>query len=264
MAIVLLTDFGIADGYVGTMKGVITKIAPDTPIIDLAHDLPPYQISHAALILSQTFHFFPHQTIFVVVVDPGVGSERKPILVKTDRYTFIAPDNGVLTLALEQEENLTILNLNNPDYFLSEVSATFHGRDIFAPIAAHLSKGEDLSKLGTLIHEYFKLPKCHPKVQGDHLEGVLLAIDRFGNGITNFHRSFIESHLKKKPFGLKFVGTKNKPVSKLLQYYAEGKVGEIFLVFGSSGYLEIAQREGSAAEKLHLQIGQKILITELT
>ncbi|MDX1387131.1 MAG: SAM-dependent chlorinase/fluorinase [bacterium] len=264
MAIVLLSDFGWSDGYVGMMKGVIHHIAPDAPILDLAHDLPPFQITQAAWVLRHALPYFPEGSIFVCVVDPGVGSERSPILVKTEHFTFIGPDNGIFTLALEQEPALSYFKLTNPRFFQKSVSATFHGRDIFAPVAAHFYTGVELGNLGEALPDILRLPELFPQKGKGFWEGQIMAIDRFGNAITNFHRDFLGREMTGAPMELKLVGQRRKPLDRWVTHYAEGKNGETLLLFGASGYLEIAEREGSAAQKLKLKIGQRIQLRQVS
>ena len=261
MPIVLMTDFGNAGNYVGTLKGVLAKITPDEPVLDLTHEIPPFDILQGALTLYQSYQFFPDDSIFVVVVDPGVGSPRKPILAKTDHYTFIAPDNGVLTWVLAYEKNFSLFHLDNPEYHLPVVSETFHGRDIFAPVAAHWSKGVDLLKLGSPLDDYLKLEECFPTSEGDQVLGKVISIDRFGNAITNLHRQLLESSFPQRKFTLRFKGKRRKPLEKLSLHYAEGKVGEIMMLYGSSNFLEISVNQGSAAEKLKINRGQEVILS---
>ncbi len=176
-----MSDFGLKDAYVGILKGVIESIAPGTPVLDIAHDLPPFDRIHAGALLYQAYRFFPRKTIFVTVVDPGVGSERKPILVETENYFFVGPDNGVFTMVLAEEEVRRIFHLTNPNFFLPELSHTFHGRDIFAPVAAHLARGVDPARMGEEISDWVRLPEFSPGVGKDAIRGQVLSIDRFGN-----------------------------------------------------------------------------------
>lgn len=264
MAIVLLSDFGWSDGYVGMMKGVIQRIAPDAPILDLAHDLPPFQITQAAWVLRHALPYFPEESIFVCVVDPGVGSERKALMVKTDHYTLIGPDNGIFTLALEKDPALSYFELTNPRYWQKNASATFQGRDIFASVAAHCYAGVEPRELGESIPEILQLTHLFPKKRRGFWEGEMMAVDRFGNGITNFHRDFLEANVPGNSYEVKLEGQRSKPYRKWVTHYGEGAMGEILLLFGSSGYLEIAVREGSAAQKLNLKIGQKIQIRQVS
>lgn len=261
MPIVLMTDFGNSGNYVGTIKGVLAKIAPDTPVLDLTHDIPPFDILEGALTLYQSYQFFPENSIFVVVVDPGVGSPRKPILAKTNHYTFIAPDNGLLTWVLAYEQEAVLFHLDNPKYHLPLVSGTFHGRDIFAPVAAHRSNGVDILKLGSPLDDYRKLKECFPVTQGKQISGKVIVIDRFGNAVTNIHRQWVQSTFPKGKFSLSLKGKRRKPLKKLSHHYGEGKIGEIMMLFGSSNFLEISVNQGSAAEKLKINRGQEVILS---
>jgi len=255
MPIVLLTDFGLKDPYVGLLKGVIAGIAPQTPVIDLTHEIPSFQISQAAFTLFQSYRYFPKGSIFLAVVDPGVGTSRAALLIKTKDYFFLAPDNGLLSLVLEQEKAEIIVRLENKEYFLDKVSKTFHGRDIFAPVAAHLSRGVSPAKLGPVISHYQKLDLFFPTIQKKKICGKIVSVDSFGNAITNLSRNFIEKNFPNFQFQVRI---KKKKIAKLYSHYAEAKKGEVFLLFGSSDFLEIAAHQGSAAKKLQLKIGDSL------
>jgi S-adenosyl-L-methionine hydrolase (adenosine-forming) len=266
MPIALLTDFGSSDGYVGSLKGVALRIAPDTPVIDISHDIPAFDILEGAVVLFRAFAYFPKKTIFVVVVDPGVGSERKPILVETADYYFVAPDNGVLTLALAEQKIQRIIHLMDEKYFLQPRSHTFHGRDIFIPVAAHLVNGAAVKKFGAELSDYVRLPALEPQISAEAIHGQVIAVDRFGNIFTNLTRRLLERYFSKMDFTL-FVGagssrpgTETKSLQGLHSHYAEGEPGQAMLLFSSSNLLEIAVNQGSAAEILGLQRGDKIKI----
>lgn len=272
--IVLLSDFGHQDSYVGMLKGVIAKIAPEASVIDLTHGLPPYQILSAAFELFRAHEYFPQGSIFVCVVDPGVGSARKPLLANTKDYTFIAPDNGLLTMVLRDVTELSLLELNQEKYQLQNPSHTFHGRDIFAPAAAHLSNGVDLLALGKPVFDYKKLPECFPVLhktkKGLSATGCILNIDHYGNAITNFSKAWIEKKILKHissqskfmNLQLEFPATQRSSLSQWTSHYQAISDKKAHLLFGSSGFLEIACREASAAEKLKLKNGQKVQLTE--
>src|SRR3989442_15159550 len=179
--ITLATDFGFSDWFVGTMKGVILGIAPRAAIVDITHEIPAGDIRAGAFALRASYRFFPKGTVHVVVVDPGVGSERKAIVVETDNYFFIGPDNGVLSWALAKERIKTIRALENEHYFLHPISGTFHGRDIFAPVAAHLASGVPTRKLGPVSKDFMRLPWPEPKRARNRIEAKIVCIDRFGN-----------------------------------------------------------------------------------
>ena len=184
--ITLLTDFGTRDGYVGAMKGVLRRLAPQAQIIDISHDIPPQDIHQAAFVLRSILPYFPEDTIHVVVVDPGVGSERRPVAVIGEQASFVGPDNGVFTPVYESQPAAEIFELRNPAYHLPEVSATFHGRDIFAPVAAHLANGVAPEMLGPRVDDPVRLllPQALRLADGS-LQGTLQAVDHFGNCISN-------------------------------------------------------------------------------
>ena len=178
--ITLITDFGLEDTYVGIMKGVILNINPNVQIVDLTHKIRPQSIKQASFLLKSAYGFFPKGTIHVAVVDPGVGSERRPLLVKTPNFFFIAPDNGILEL-IYQTEPVQVFHLSNPKYFLPEISATFHARDVFAPIAGYLSLGKTCEELGIEVYDFQRLEWPLPKVENNSLKGEVIYIDHFGN-----------------------------------------------------------------------------------
>lgn len=252
MIIALLTDFGTKDYFVGAMKGVILSINPEAKIIDITHDIEPQNIRSAGFTLASCYHNFPQKTIFVSVVDPGVGSDRRAILVETENYYFIAPDNGLLSLIIKNESNYRIFELTNPKFFLSKMSQTFHGRDVFAPVAAWLSKGISSNEFGNEISELIFSKNLYPKiVSADKITGNIIHIDNFGNIITNFRKTDLATN-----FSLQ---VNENMITKHHTFYAEGKVSEIFSIWGSAGYLEIAVNCNSAKELLNAEIGNEIL-----
>jgi S-adenosyl-L-methionine hydrolase (adenosine-forming) len=254
--ITLTTDFGTRDWFVGTMKGVIAGIAPKAKVIDLTHELPPGGIRGGAFALAASCRFFPKGTVHVVVVDPGVGSRRKAIAVRTAGGIFVGPDNGVLSWALAKEQIVAIHSLENEDYFLQPVSRTFHGRDVFAPAAAHLSRGVPIKKLGPAVTDLVRLEWPEPRRRPGGLEGEVVYIDRFGNAITNLdsgllqarHWASCEIHAKRRrlcPLGSFYQGVaRNTPVALL----------------GSSGFLEIAVNGGSAEKLLGVRTGDQVVL----
>lgn len=239
--IVLLTDFGQSDGYVGVMKGVIHSIAPAATVIDLSHEIAQADIQAASFVLWNQHRFFPADSIFVCVVDPGVGSDRAIIAVKTDRHIFLVPDNGVLDLILCETRAHTILKVENPAFFRQgSPSSTFHGRDIFAPTAAHLATGGLFTQLGP-IHSY-RLPACPFEDMGPGVAGSILHIDTFGNLITNLRQSAIV------PSGFR-IGDRQIPRQS---HYGAVSRGELLSIAASHGLWEIACRDGSAHDILDL------------
>lgn len=259
MPIALLTDFGLSDAYVGILKAVIYSIAPKTAVLDLAHELPPYDKIHAGLLLYQAYRYFPKKTAFVVVVDPGVGSARRPLLVQTKDYAFIGPDNGVLTMALEGQKINRIVHLRNEKYFLKPVSSTFHGRDIFAPVAAHLAKGVAAKKFGPETSSLLRLGAFLPEIDRKWIRGRVLSVDRFGSLLTNLRRDLLAKHFPKMDF--RVITREGIPALRgVRKHYAEGASRQPLLLFSSADLLEIAVNQGSAARRLKLKAGDTVKI----
>lgn len=258
--ITLTTDYGTDDHLVGTLKGVILKINPEVTIVDITHHVTPFDLLDGALAIGTAYAYFPPKTIHVVVVDPGVGTERRPLLVSAQSQYFIAPDNGVLSLIYEREQNVVVRHANAEHYYLQPLSKTFHGRDVFAPVAAWLSKGWQTASMGEEITDYkrFALPK--PKPGDDGLKGVVLRIDSFGNLVTNFRAEDLPSGAQNGG-GLKLqVGAST--VSQLVDTFALGKAGEPVAYIGSSGYLEIAINKANASRTLSIGRGTPVVLTK--
>ncbi|MBD3245460.1 MAG: hypothetical protein GF333_00425, partial [Candidatus Omnitrophica bacterium] len=231
--IALLTDFGLKDHYVGVMKGVIKKICPETPVVDVTHGITPQNILEAGMRLLQSYPFFPARTIFVVVVDPGVGSDRAAIAVETEQFVFFAPDNGVLAPVCERERVHAQVKLTRRQYFLSPVSATFHGRDVFAAAAAHHAQGVSLAQLGEPLKRIHRAAFPVPEVRGARLRGLVCAADRFGNILTNIDTALISEFLRGgKNFRAVCMG---REISGWYRAYAEAPEQVPFLIIGSSG-----------------------------
>ena len=253
--ITLTTDFGQSDWFVGTMKGVIASINPNAKVIDISHCVPLGDIRAGAFALMAAYRYFPAKTIHVAVVDPGVGSKRRSIVVETERYIFIGPDNGVLSWALRGERLKSIHWLENRKLALAERSATFHGRDVFAPAAAHLSRGATVSSVGPKAKSFVELPWLEPGWRGDALEGEVIYIDHFGNAITNISKNDLN------PFkGAEVRILIGKRAIALGFCYAGAKAGKPLGVVNSANYLEIAVNGGSAAQKLKLRIGAPVTV----
>jgi S-adenosylmethionine hydrolase len=252
--ITFTTDFGLSDHFVGTMKGVVAGIAPLARVIDITHEVAPYNVTEAAFVIAETWPYFPKGTIHVVVVDPGVGSSRRPILAEVGGHYFIAPDNAVLSLVFDSAAH-KVRVISNPKFMRREISRTFHGRDIFAPAAAHLAKGAKPAAFGKLIQDYVRTWSAKPVLKNkDSWRGTLLKVDRFGNLITNFSvRDF--AGIKTRPFEMR-AGAKR--IHRLALTYAETEVGDLFVIVGSSGYLEIAANQASAAELLGSSAGATV------
>ncbi|MGI9104145.1 MAG: SAM hydrolase/SAM-dependent halogenase family protein [Terriglobales bacterium] len=245
--ITFTTDFGLNDHYVGTMKGVILNINPAAQIVDICNAVQSYDVLDGALTIAQAYRYFPSDTVHLVIVDPGVGTTRRPLLVTTEKHVFIAPDNGVLSFVYEKEERISVRHITAEHYYLQPVSATFHGRDVFAAIAGWLSKGTDVAKFGDEITDYtrFAAPKAKP-VNEKLLKGVVLKVDKFGNLITNITPADLPQLFAPEPPPFKVLVAKSE-ISKMKTAYAQGTPGEVFVILNSMGFLEIASHRGSAA-----------------
>ncbi|OGP72581.1 MAG: hypothetical protein A2V86_04030 [Deltaproteobacteria bacterium RBG_16_49_23] len=253
--ITLLTDFGTKDHYVASMKGVILRINSRCALIDISHGVSPQDIREGAFLLTGACSYFPKGTIHIAVVDPGVGSPRKPILIETKNYFFIGPDNGLLTLAARKDGIRQTVVLTNKKYFLSEVSATFHGRDIFAPVAGHLSLGVTPASFGKRTEHWVELDRGKPKIKGDTLIGEVIHIDGFGNLISNIEKEGFSKFIKDRPF---LIRAGKKTIQDLKRGYYEGKKNDPIALFGSGGFLEISVREGNAQKVLKVKRGDPI------
>ncbi|MCS6829997.1 MAG: SAM-dependent chlorinase/fluorinase [bacterium] len=259
--ITLLTDFGTEDTYVGVMKGVIASLCADATVIDLTHEVPPQDIATGAFLLDASVDYFPEGTIHVAVVDPGVGTSRKPVALRTSRAFFVGPDNGLFTLVLQRQKLLQAVCLDNPQYHLPNPSATFHGRDLFAPVAAHLARGVPLEELGTPLTRLQRLPLPRIRVDWLGIRATVVHIDRFGNVITNLTRADYEAWRVrwdvKEPAVEVVSGTDLLPICRT---YGEVPRGQALALFGSSQRLEVAINGGNAAQVFHLQRGETIRI----
>ncbi len=245
--IALLSDFGARDHYAGTMKGVMIGICPDVTLLDISHDITPHDVMEGALQLAASYRYFPAGTIFLAVVDPGVGSSRRGIAAEAGDYRFVAPDNGVLTAVLRETPPKRIVELTERRYARPTVSRTFEGRDRFAPAAAWLAKGIQLSALGRTISVYHQLDLPQVEVTATRLSGVVLLVDRFGNLVTNIDRRTFEAFTKGQPVSLVAAG---RPIAGVVATYADIRGGEVCALFGSTDHLELAVNGGSAAATL--------------
>ncbi|MGI8884219.1 MAG: SAM hydrolase/SAM-dependent halogenase family protein [Pyrinomonadaceae bacterium] len=251
--IALITDFGTADYFVGAMKGVILSINPVAQTIDITHEIPPQNIASASFALRACYRNFPEKTIFVAVVDPGVGSNRKAILVETIDYFFIAPDNGLLSFVFDETESFRVYELSNEQFFRRPISRTFHGRDVFASAAAHLSNGAKPEKFGAIIKNYVHAAENKPQNSGENeIAAEIIHIDRFGNLITNLRKKDAPEN-----FSLKIAG---QTIEKMREFYSEAESAEVFMIWGSAGFLEIVAFNDSAAALLNAEIGQKVIL----
>jgi len=254
--VTLTTDFGLHDYFAGTMKGVILNINPTAQIVDISHAVQSFDVLDGALTIAAAYSYFAPGTIHVVVVDPGVGTSRRPIVAGTASYLFVAPDNGVLSFVFEWEERVTVRQITDQSIFLQPVSATFQGRDIFAPVAGHLSKGRDSATLGEIVGDYVRLPLPRPRRMGNSVVGVVLRVDKFGNLVTNI-RPGDAPQLFQPGQGFRLMAG-NGVIRSLRHAFAEGAPGEAFAILGSMGFLEIAANRGSAAELLGAGEGAEV------
>jgi S-adenosylmethionine hydrolase len=257
MAIALLSDFGLRDSYVGAMKGVLARLAPNAAVIDISHEIPPFDVIEGGLKLYQAFSYFPRKTAFVAVVDPGVGSSRKAILVETEDYFFLGPDNGLLSMALAEQKIRRIVELKNEKYFLKPTSGTFHGRDIFAPAAAHLSQGLSAEFFGPELTGYERHPAFLPQREAKEIRGQILAFDRFGSAISNLSRNYLARYHQGATLKVEVAGI---ALEGLRENYSAAPEGHPFLLFGSSQLLEISVKQGSAQAALQLSRGENLKI----
>lgn len=269
--VALLTDFGTEDVYVGVMKGVMKSIAPDLQFVDISHAIRPQSVRESALALLHSYHYFPEGTVFLVVVDPGVGSQRRPVLVQAGGYRFIAPDNGVLAYVLNEITVEKAVILDDPHYHRSNVSNTFHGRDIFAPAAAYAARGDiPFEHFGSPAGELASLPLPQLRIERQKLTGEVTHIDRFGNIITSIgrldwldeNRIALESgeisiRIEAKQAEITIHG---QQIQGIVRAYHEAARGTLLTQIDSNGYLEIAINQGNAGRRLDAAIGDEVQV----
>jgi len=256
--ITFTTDFGSGEHYVGVMKGVIYSINPAAHIVDISNGVQSYDLLDGALAISQAYSYFPKDTIHLVVVDPGVGSSRRPIIVNAGQYIFVAPDNGVLSMVYAREESVSVRHITADHYFRNPISNTFHGRDVFAPVAAYLSKGVEPIKFGDTVQDYVRFAAPKPKPSGaNSWKGIVLKTDKFGNLITNITPNDIPHLFAGGTFKLT-VG--KAEVTRLCSSYAEGVQGEIFAILGSAGFLEISANRTPASRLAGADKGSEVTV----
>ena len=254
--ITLMTDFGGRDAYAGAMKGVILGIHHGSVIVDITHEIPAHDIREAAFSLSGYVRFFPEGSIHMVIVDPGVGGERKPLIVKTERCFLVGPDNGVFTHIYNREKVVQAVEITNKDLMLPHVSSVFHGRDVFAPAAAHLAAGVPLKKFGPPITDLATLHIPSPISARDGLTGQVIHVDRFGNAVTNIdEKAFREREGRKV-----VIEIDRREIHQMHKAYNEASEGETFALFGSFGLLEIAINKGSAAARHGIKINDQVKV----
>jgi S-adenosyl-L-methionine hydrolase (adenosine-forming) len=259
--VTLTTDFGTNDHFVGAMKGVILEIVPEAAIVDISHAVQAFDVLDGALTISQAYQYFPTGTVHAVVIDPGVGTSRRPIIASSDGYHFVAPDNGVLSMVYAKEERIHVRHITSDHYFRQPVSNTFHGRDVFSPVAAYLAKQVDSHKFGEEVEDYVKFAAPKPKAAGENrIRGVVLKVDKFGNLITNVTPADVPALFAAKLPGFK-ITVGSKEITEIRTAYAEGAPGEVFGILGSMGYLEIAANRGAAAQITGAGKGSEVILT---
>jgi S-adenosyl-L-methionine hydrolase (adenosine-forming) len=256
--ITFTTDFGLTEHHVGVMKGVIHSINPAAQIVDISNAVQSFDLLDGALAISQAYSYFPKDTVHLVVVDPGVGSSRRPILVSAGQYQFVAPDNGVLSFIYEREERVSVRHITSEHYFRSPVSNTFHGRDVFAPVAAYLSKGVDTAKFGDPISDYIRFAAPRPKtVAPNAWKAVVLKTDKFGNLITNITPNDVPQLFDGTAQAFT-INIGKAQVNKLCSSYSQGGSGELFAILGSAGFLEISTNRGAASRLAGADKGSEV------
>ncbi len=250
--ITLLTDFGYQDPYVGIMKGVVSTINPDAIILDIAHDVPSFSVRHAAFSLFSYYKYYPKNTVHLVVVDPGVGSNRKAIAAKIDGNYYVLPDNGIITYIWKEGEAKEAYSLENKKYFLLPLSNTFHGRDIFSPVAAYISKGIDIKEFGPKIEKPVLFSIRSAEKRGNKITGEIIYTDKFGNAVANIPRELFDGE------SAFYVNIKKQKIYNFAHFYGEYKIKEKFSIFGSTEYLELSMNQGSIVDELKIKIGDPI------
>jgi S-adenosylmethionine hydrolase len=254
--IALLTDFGTSNHYAGTMKGVVLGICPDVTLVDIAHDLPPHDVVAGAFELAAAYRYFPPGTIFLVVVDPGVGSARRALAAEAGEYRFVGPDNGVLSVALKDPPPRKVVELTERKYARPTISRTFEGRDRFAPAAAWLARGVALASLGRPLGDYQRLDLPDPVLTDIGVAGTVIRVDRFGNAITNIDRRTFE----RAATGRVRVIAGTHEIGRVVATYAEAEAGEPCALFGSTDHLEVAIAGGDASGRLGLSRGAPVTV----
>ncbi|HXG31463.1 MAG TPA: SAM-dependent chlorinase/fluorinase [Thermodesulfobacteriota bacterium] len=250
--ITLTTDFGLKDHYVGAMKGVILSVNPDALITDITHEIPPHDVFKGAFTLRNSYRYFPRGTVHVAVIDPGVGGRRRPIAVEADGHIFVGPDNGVFTFIYRESKSFSAFEITNPRYFLPDVSFTFHGRDIFAPVAANLSLGVSVECLGKRVKKPVALRIKEPEIRRGEIIGKIIYVDSFGNLITNIPAGLI------KPESTIYVG--KRVISGISKSYTDVPEGRFLAVIGSSGFLEISINRGRACDVIN--VGEELRVRD--
>lgn len=256
--ITLTTDFGLEDAYVGAMKGVILAQFPDVKLVDLSHHIPPQQILRGAMVVEQAYRYFPVGTVHLFVVDPGVGSRRAAVAASADGHFFVGPDNGWIPFVLQGRQPDEVVYLDQPSFWRTPTpSSTFHGRDVFAPVAAHVAAGRSLEEVGSPCPALIPLPVPQPVWSHHALRGEILYADHFGNAITNLHRSLVQAWPDDEAWEVAFGDQADIPVRRT---YADAHPGDCLALWGSSDYLEISIRNGNACLALGLRVGSPVTL----
>ena len=259
--ITLTTDFGTRDHFAGSMKAVLLTINPSAVLVDISHEVASYSIIDAAFTIGHAYSFFPAGSVHLVVVDPGVGTDRRALLVQTAKYFFVGPDNGVFSFIYEREERLVVRHITAEHYFLQPVSRTFHGRDVFSPIAAWVSKGIEPSNFGPQIGDYHRFAGLHPQAVSDfQSRGIILKADKFGNLITNFSPAEFPQFARQPAPSFR-IDIGGKQITTMRNAFGEGEPGEVFAILGSTGYLEVVCNRASAARLLNAAPGTEVVIS---
>jgi len=252
----LLTDFGLRDGYVGVMKGVIWQIAPGIQIADISHNIGPQNVLEGAIAWGRTVPYFPDGSVHIGVIDPGVGTQRRPIAARLGNYYFVLPDNGLISMVLDSAEKkdqpIEFIHLDNPKYWLSEISNVFHGRDIFSPVGAHLAKGIQLKELGSPIDDPVRLEIPRPHSSPNGVRGEVISIDNFGNIASNILQSDLDG------LGVVIVNIAGVEIDGLVNTFGERLPGELIALYGTRADLLISVVNGNAAEHLRVKVGDTI------
>lgn len=254
----LITDFGTREYYVGALKGSILEVHPDIELVDLSHEVSSHDVLAGALTAAGSCPWFPPRTVHLIVVDPGVGSERRVLIAATDRHRYVAPDNGVLSLVFRQDPPSRVIAVEAEHYYRHPVCPTFHARDILGPVAAWLAKGIAVENFGSEVSDYKLLTLPSPVEESGRLHGRVLHIDKFGNIITTFTQRELDEFRTRHPQWRLRIG--NKTIERLVQYYSQGAEGEAIALTGSSGFLEIAVARRPASQVLQVSRGMSVVL----
>jgi S-adenosylmethionine hydrolase len=258
--VTITTDFGIEDSYVGTMKGVALRIYPEVRLVDITHQVKPQDVLEASLILENAYPFFPVGSVHLAVVDPGVGTDRRPLLVATDECYFVGPDNGIFTRILESKPVEAIIHLVNPCFRLASISGTFHGRDVFAPAAAYLARGVAPAEFGPPVDDAVRVDASVPRIYPDQICGEVIYVDSFGNIVTNISRKQFTEVVGESRMRITING---KKIEQIVRSYMDGERGKALALFGSSDLLEIAVAGGRADRRIGAGKGDTVLVDVL-